>query len=141
MRASSREVDRIYGRVVPRISLRQEIFDSLEPSKNEDVEAISVVASTDIMKIKHLVRPATDSVRVKVMIEDALEHVVQNAYAIHSLFVVAARQYGMLHMDAQYWVKGSMVGDGIFSESITVAFEEMTESEKVRLNVYDKPVI
>ena len=87
MRVSSLELDRSQGRVVARIRLSQEILDSLEPSKNEDVEAHSIVAPTDNVGFEHDVGPATDSVRVKVMIEDALEHVVQNICAIRSLFV------------------------------------------------------
>ena len=81
-----------YGRVAPRIRLRQEIFDSLEPSENENIETISINASVDILKFEHIAGPVTATVIVEVTIEDALEHVIQSADTVHSLFVVSAGQ-------------------------------------------------
>ena len=90
IRASPLEVSVNYGMVGRRIGLRQEIFDSLEPSENENIEAISIIASNDIVKFEHVAGPVTDTMTVKVTIEDPLEHVIQSADAVDSLFVVSA---------------------------------------------------
>ena len=57
----------------------------------------------------------------------------RNAHAIHSLFVVATRQYFMLHIDARYCVKSHWVGGrGIAGEFVTVTLEEMDGRERGR---------
>ena len=93
IRASLREVIVDYGTVAPRIRLQQEIFDSFESSENENIEANSIIVSMDIVQIEHIAGLVAVTVIVKVMIEDAFEHIVQSADAVHSLFIVSAGQY------------------------------------------------
>ena len=59
------------------------------------------------------------------MIEDAFEHIVRNAHAIHSLFVVAAAPHQRTILMKSHWVGRR----DIASEFVTLTLEEMGESE------------
>lgn len=127
-----------YHTVARRIRLHHDIFDSLNSSKNEDIKAVSVVVSPKIMVHEHVAAYAVDIRILKLPVKNTLEHVVQSANSVTSIFVVPSQN---AELNAEPWDFANTRRENILRESVAVGFQAMSQDENVGFDVSDDSVV